>query len=253
MFAHDNEDFVECFEEDVSSEIIFDVIVQPKLEVKLTSLQSSGAVVRNNVRLLTSQDRADITFRFSDDRGISAHKLILFANAPDFLDNVEGMSDTEAGGECTIVRMKEEKCSHELLYHILRYVYGGGLPNGGYLLKHAEELIDAASSLDVHGLKLEVEAALVGARVIGTDNAVHYLTFAHEKACDLLKEQALSVTAARFHDVEDISELDKKLMFEVATYLAPKTGAQKSAYSGLKELDKRGELPLRPSKKQRTG
>ena len=72
---------------------------------------------------------------------------------------------------------------------ILRYVYGGDVPDS-VTVDMAKDIIIAADRYEVAGLKLAVETTLVEALMLNGDNFSEWLLFADAKNCPLLKEQA---------------------------------------------------------------
>jgi speckle-type POZ protein len=71
--------------------------------------------------------------------------------------------------------------------HLLRYVYGGSVPEEE-LKTHAKDIIEAADKYAIVNLKLEAEAAYVESTTITTDNAIDNLLYADAKSCALIEE-----------------------------------------------------------------
>ena len=152
------------------------------------------------LNLLESGDRADVAFKI-DDTIIPAHKFILDTSAPIIAGFCQG-SDIKSP-----VLIKDTTV--KVFRHVLRYVYGGDIPNKKDVLNIGKEIINAADKFDIAGLKMAVETDFVACRVIDVSNVADYLLFAHSKTCPLLKEYAISYFVSRKKDIVNSDSLGK--------------------------------------------
>ena len=132
------------------------------------------------LKLLENEEDSDVTFMVKKTK-IPAHKLILKMNAP----VLHGFcTEQEEGGSIPI-----KETTPKLFRVILRYVYGGDVPDS-VTVDMAKDIIIAADRYEVAGLKLAVETTLVEALMLNGDNFSEWLLFADAKNYPLLKEQA---------------------------------------------------------------
>lgn len=190
----------------------FDLVIQPKISVKFSSLSSRGPLVNNILSLLDTSNTMDVSFLVSGQH-VFAHKLMLTANAPLLASFV-----AEKDPSSIVI----EGVSPEVFRCMIRYFYGGGAPDKDFILANGKEIIETADKYGVVGLKLETEATLVASHVVNLSNVFDYVLFADAKNCPLLKEYAVAMCIARWKDViidcpESFSELSKSpaLMREV--------------------------------------
>lgn len=126
-----------------------------------------------------------------------AHKLILEANAP----ALARLFECNDIGTTTSSKVHVRDTSVEAFRFILQYIYGGSPPSQADVLKYGKEIIEAANRYDLSGLKLEIERALVEARVIDVSNCIDFIYFAHDNSCLELKKYAISYFVSRSKDV----------------------------------------------------
>jgi hypothetical protein len=86
-------------------------------------------------------------------RSFHVHLLILRCCAPQLADLFDSTKDTDgSGGSMATVKISGVK--QDVFEHLLRYVYGGKVPEA-FLLLHAIDVIDAADKFAIVNLKLE--------------------------------------------------------------------------------------------------
>lgn len=180
--------------------LVIDVVIQA-LPKPTATHTLSNPFQRNMLHLFYSGERADVTFEFGHFRqsALRAHKLILETNAP-VLARLCACDDNTSAATVHI-----RDTSVEAFRFVLKYIYGGPLPNQHDLLKYGKEIILAANRYSVAGLKLEIERSLISMRVVDTSNCVDFISFAHDNSCFLLKEYAISYFVARSGDFLNIS------------------------------------------------
>ena len=183
----------------VDGALIIDVDIQTPRDITCYHVPPNP-FAKNMLMLLDSGNLADVSFKINRTT-IHAHKLILGVSAPILANYCEG-----AENDSPIVI---KNASVEVFRHVLRYVYGGDVPNEKDVLRIGKEIIDAADRFDVVGLKLAVEAHLVACCVIDESNVVDYLLFAHSKTCPLLKEYAISYFVRRANDIINSKSMKK--------------------------------------------
>ena len=132
-----------------------------------------------------------------------AHSQILKNCAP-MLADLFDLDDSD--GELAMAAIADIK--PDIFRHLLRYVYGGIVPETE-LKKHAKDIIDAADRYSIVNLKLEAEAAYVKSTDITMENVMEDLLYADAKNCPLLKEAVMNFLAENSSDAaEKISFTD---------------------------------------------
>lgn len=188
-----------------------DLVIQPELKVNLPSVSSQNALLTNMLRMFDMGYHTDVSFEFPssemvlaraglENSYLFAHKLVLLANSPE-LASFFFEDEEERSVETMKPKVVVEGTSYAVFKHLLRYIYGGGLPDEDFMVEHAKEIIDAADKYSVVGLKLEAEAILVSSHSINTSNVVEYILFADAHNCALLKEYAMSYFVSRSEDI----------------------------------------------------
>jgi len=177
-----------------NSTLQVDLIIQPKHEIKYNF--SSSSLVSNVLKLFDDNKMIDVAFRFPS-KYIFAHEFILRVMAPDLFSTL-GNHEFD---EDTMKVIPMEDGNPDVFYHVVRYLYGGGLAPKEFILEHGMEFIDMANKFGITDLKLEVEAMLVSSRVINLGNVIEYFSFSDAKDCALLHEYAISMLMARENDV----------------------------------------------------
>ena len=163
----------------VDGALLIDVHLQIKPKQKSIYIPTNPFGT-NMLKLLENEEDSDVTFMVKKTK-IPAHKLILKMNAP----VLHGFcTEQEEGGSIPI-----KETTPKLFRVILRYVYGGDVPDS-VTVDMAKDIIIAADRYEVAGLKLAVETTLVEALMLNGDNFSEWLLFADAKNCPLLKEQA---------------------------------------------------------------
>ena len=176
-----------------NSSLQVDLIIQPKQEIKYNF--SSSSLVSNMLKLFDDVKMIDIAFRFPS-KYIFAHTFVLQVMAPDLFGTLGNPVNED---EMKVIPM--EDCNPDVFYHVVRYLYGGGLPSKDFILEHGMQLIDMANKFGITDLKLEIEAMLVSSQVINLSNVIEYFSFSDCKDCALLHEYAISMLMARKDDV----------------------------------------------------
>jgi hypothetical protein len=182
--------------------LVIDVVIQAlskQAVSEVTHTLVSNPFQRNMINLMHSGENADVTFEFGHFRqcALRAHKLILEANAP----ALARLFECNDIGTTTSSKVHVRDTSVEAFRFILQYIYGGSPPSQSDVLKYGREIIEAANRYDLSGLKLEIERALVEARVIDASNCIDFISFAHDNSCLELKKYAISYFVSRSKDV----------------------------------------------------
>jgi len=176
-----------------NSSLQVDLIIQPKQEIKYNF--SSSSLVSNMLKLFDDVKMIDIAFRFPS-KYIFAHTFVLQVMAPDLFGT---LGNPVKEDEMKVIPMEDD--NPDVFYHVVRYLYGGGLPRTEFILEHGMSLIDMANKFGITDLKLEIEAMLVSSQVINLSNVIEYFSFSDAKDCALLHEYAISMLMARKDDV----------------------------------------------------
>ena len=176
-----------------NSSLQVNLIIQPKQEIEYNF--SSSSLVSNMLKLFDDVKMIDIAFRFPS-KYIFAHTFVLQVMAPDLFGTLGNPVNED---EMKVIPMKD--CNPDVFYHVVRYLYGGGLPKKEFILEHGMQLIDMANKFGITDLKLEIEAMLVSSQVINLSNVIEYFSFSDAKDCALLHEYAISMLMARKDDV----------------------------------------------------
>jgi len=142
-----------------SSSLQVDLFIQSKQEIKYNF--SSSSLVSNMLKLFDDVKMIDVAFRFPS-KYIFAHTFVLQVMAPDLFSTLGNHQFDE--DEMKVIPM--EDCNPDVFYHVVRYLYGGGLPSKEFILENGMQLIDMANKFGITDLKLEIEAMLVSSQVI---------------------------------------------------------------------------------------
>ncbi|KAL7549518.1 hypothetical protein ACHAWF_012779 [Thalassiosira exigua] len=168
--------------------LLVDVELQfppPSLHVPSNLLQGEA------LKLVGDDEYTDVSFEVGDAI-ISAHKLILKMNAPFLL--------TVCKGNDPDVPILIKETSPEVFRAVIRYVYGGDIPDEDIILNMGKKLIVAADRFEVVNLKLAVEVAIARAWSFDLTSATDWLLFADSLTCPLLKECTMAYIVARASD-----------------------------------------------------
>ena len=177
-----------------NSSLQVDLIIQPKQEIEYNF--SSSSLVSNMLKLFDDIKMIDIAFRFPS-KYIFAHTFVLQVMAPDLFGTLGNHEFDE--DKMKVIPMEDD--NPDVFYHVVRYLYGGGLPSKEFILEHGMSLIDMANKFGITDLKLEIEAMLVSLQVINLSHVIEYFSFSDAKDCALLHEYAISMLMARKDDV----------------------------------------------------
>ena len=177
---------------------------------------------KNMLQLLDDSESEDVKLKVKRTV-ITAHKLILKANAPILFDFCKGCKEGEM--------VKIDNISPAIFKIIIRYAYGAEIPGketimiGGYD-NIGKDIIDAADRFGIVSLKLAVETILVENLVLCKENVAEWIVFAESKTCPLIKEAAIAFFIARSKDLlhsestrevfKDSPELMAELMEEMS-------------------------------------
>lgn len=155
------------------------------------------------LRVLDQGHDSDVSFKIGG-KIVAAHKVILRMNAPGIFTFCE-----ESDGDSPI---PIDNTSSEIFRMLLRYVYGGEVPNKDTILKKNKDILDAADRYGLIGLKQRVEATLVESLIVDKTNVADWLIFSDAKTCPLLKEYATLYFLSRSADIlkSDRSKLLKE-------------------------------------------
>ena len=204
------------------------------------------------LRLLDDEEDTDVAFMVKRTK-IHAHKCILRFNAP----ILYGFCEENKSGKNIPIK----ETTPTIFRVVLRYVYGGSLPDS-VTIDTGKELVIAADRYGVPGLKLAVETTLVQTLMLRQNNFADWLMFADSMALPLLKEHAVSYFVARAPDLINSGHMEllnqspklmNELMVEVSTSLTNdsrfgNTGRNMSVNELRKTLDEQG-LDVDGSKK----
>ena len=196
-----------------------------EIDIKVKQDQPKIWIPTNNVctdmlKLLDSADfdNADALFYVGSDKNTGkmvgkrgpclfyAHHNILSVRCPTLASWVD-QSDPS-----TPVAI--ENVEPDTFQIVLRYVYGGELPDKDTLRKEAFAIIEAANFLCCTGLKLAAEAELTLAG-IDIENAAQLILFADRTCCAMLKEAAMGYFLANSEGIvnsegyKDVAESTK--------------------------------------------
>lgn len=175
-----------------------DLLIEPEHDVVILHGSSQDNLLHQSmIKALDEWEMCDVLFQFpmKQDRTrdrMWAHKTVLAIAAPGVLANLCGANP--------IIELGDSD-SYDVFRHMIRYIYGAGLPEKEYILQHGMDIIRLADKYGIVRMKLEVEQTLVASRIVDVNNVVLYLLDADAYHCALLKEYALSVFMARRQDV----------------------------------------------------
>ena len=160
-----------------------------------SSITSSNPFQSNILYLLHSGIKTDVSF---DVNGtiIRAHKFIIEACAPTLFHICNN-------GPVTFSNDISVENIVDTFRYMLEYIYGGDLSEfHDSVLRLGKDIIAIAYQFGVHGLKDQVEQALIDHDIVDTDNSVEYITFAIEHECLLLTRHAISFFVAQPHNFD---------------------------------------------------
>ena len=123
-----------------------------------------------------------------------SHRFILKTCAP----MLAALCESNSGEGTPTVSLTGIRPS--VFFHLLLYVYGGGIPKLE-LKSKAKEIIDAADKYSIVNLKLEAEAVYVESTRITVENAIDNLLYADSKNLALLKETVIDFLADNGEEV----------------------------------------------------
>ncbi|KAL7508083.1 hypothetical protein ACHAXN_005168 [Cyclotella atomus] len=153
-------------------------------------------ISQNMLKLLKSEDDADVSFNVKDETFL-AHHAIIKASAPILASSSNRITDDNEGGVLKTI----EDISPPAFRVLLEHVYSGNNPTREDAIKYDKELINAANKYELVGLKMSVENVLVQECVISRENVSDYILFADAQCCPLLKEHAITFFLLNPHDV----------------------------------------------------
>lgn len=131
-----------------------------------------------------------------------AHRGILNVRAPALAALVE---------ECdTDTPFPIEEIEPDVFRQLLRFVYGGEVPNEFDLPEEAQDMIEAADRFGCTGLRVAAESKLVANDGINVDNAAGLILFADAKNCAELKEAAMDFFVLNSADIMKSDGFAKK-------------------------------------------
>eukprot|EP00562_Extubocellulus_spinifer_P000666 CAMPEP_0178474786 /NCGR_PEP_ID=MMETSP0696-20121128/2779_1 /TAXON_ID=265572 /ORGANISM="Extubocellulus spinifer, Strain CCMP396" /LENGTH=403 /DNA_ID=CAMNT_0020102045 /DNA_START=30 /DNA_END=1242 /DNA_ORIENTATION=- len=156
---------------------------------RLPTWTPSIDVASDWMKLLDSatSETADVLFLAGGEgkeREIHAHSLVLRARAPDLAALAD---EYDQGTQIPIEDVDPDIFS---TFYIVRFVYGGQIPEKECLRDNARALISASNRLGITGLKLVAEAELASDG-INVENAAELILFADGTHCAMLKEAAM--------------------------------------------------------------
>ena len=122
-----------------------------------------------------------------------AHRNILKARASVLADFVADYPDSS-----TSIPIKDVE--PDVFRMLLRFIYGGEMPNDDVLSDQAKPIIHAADNYGCTGLKLAAEAKISTAGIT-TEIAAELILFADATNCAMLKESAMEYFVANAEDV----------------------------------------------------
>ena len=163
------------------------LLTENKEALKCMNLQLKP-ISLDMLQLLESGDKADVTFEtgHNDDgkkkKTFHAHSVILSTRCPTL-----ALLSEDYDSEMPI---PIEDVDPNMFRMLLRFIYGGKLPNKEILKKDAQSIIRVADRFGCTGLKIFAEAELASAE-ISTDSVAELILFADATNCALLKEAAM--------------------------------------------------------------
>ena len=190
----------------VGGNLTVEVDIQVMLD-KLPTWTPTNTVCSDMLKLLESADadeNADLVFEIGDSdkaktrskqgdhQAFRAHKAILSIRCPTLALLADGC-DSES--PITI-----EDVHPDIFRMLLRFVYGGEVPEKAILAESSKTIIRAADRFGCTGLKLAAEAELATANIT-TENAAELILFADATNCAMLKEAAMDYFVKNVQDV----------------------------------------------------
>lgn len=145
---------------------------------------------------------------------IHAHRLIIDARAPTL---AALLGEGDSSNTCVVPIQNTDP---DLFQDVLRFVYGGRIPEEARLKEHGRELVDISNRFGCMGLKHAAEAKLASS-AIDVGNCAELIIFADAKNCAMLKEVAMTFFVANasqimqsedFAKVKESTDLMQELM-----------------------------------------
>lgn len=165
------------------------LVVGLKKEIKAKKPLSADML-----KLLETADVAtsDVLFevgggKAEEKQTFHAHRLILSARCP----TLNALVETRGAGS----QVSIEDTEPAMFRKLLRFIYGGEIPDQAILKKEARAIIRVADRFGCTGLKHAAEAELASSGIKNENNA-EMITFADTTKCALLKEAALDYFVA---------------------------------------------------------
>jgi len=183
------------------------------------------------MKLLDSaaSETADVSFLVGGEgkeREIHVHSIVLKVHAPDLAALAE---EYNKGTPIPLTDFDPN-----VFRRLLRFVYGGEIPEKEFLRDNARALISASNRLGITGLKLAAEAELASDGV-NVENAAELILFADGTHCAMLKEAGMNffmanseavMGSAGYADLKESPDILNELMVALV-------GSKKrSAHSG---------------------
>ena len=219
----------------------------------------TNTVCRDMLRMLedaTEDEDAKLIFEVGQGTAppgfgrFRAHRNILKSRSPVLAALIEDCSD-----ETTTIPI--EDVEPKIFQMLLRFIYGGEIPEKAILKENARSIISAADRFGCTGLKLAAETELaVRASLtsgITVDNAAELLLFADGTNCAMLKEAVMEFFADYsadvmqsdgFAKVQESNEIMKELMDETLGS-SKKRKAHSESASGSKDFKRMRVAELR--------
>jgi len=198
---------------------------------KLPTWKPSIDVAPAWMKLLDSatSETADVSFLVGGEgkeREIHVHSIVLKVHAPDLAALAE---EYNKGTPIPLTDFDPN-----VFRRLLRFVYGGEIPEKEFLRDNARALISASNRLGITGLKLAAEAELASDGV-NVENAAELILFADGTHCAMLKEAGMNffmanseavMGSAGYADLKESPDILNELMVALV-------GSKKrSAHSG---------------------
>ena len=133
---------------------------------------------------------------------IHAHRLIIDARAPTL---AALLGEGDSSNPCVVPIQNTDP---DLFRDVLRFVYGGRIPDEARLKEHGRELVDISNQFGCTGLKHAAEAKLASS-AIDDDNCAELILFADAKNCAMLKEVAMTFFVANASQIMQSEDFAK--------------------------------------------
>eukprot|EP00581_Thalassiosira_minuscula_P033299 CAMPEP_0183787004 /NCGR_PEP_ID=MMETSP0739-20130205/67318_1 /TAXON_ID=385413 /ORGANISM="Thalassiosira miniscula, Strain CCMP1093" /LENGTH=287 /DNA_ID=CAMNT_0026031073 /DNA_START=1963 /DNA_END=2823 /DNA_ORIENTATION=+ len=199
---------------------LLDVAIQILATSKTQQNSHCNPFGRNMLNLFESGAKVDVAFRINGST-IYAHKFILETNAPALARLCDGTDRLDR-------HVNIFGTSPDAFRHLLRYIYGGEVPEICDILQLGKEIIEIAYRFGQLSLKAELERIFVEYCVVDTKNCIDFIFFSDKQKCYLLKKHAIDYIVARSNDVlnSESSEMLKQsptLMHEIMLAMTVKS------------------------------